>query len=450
MEAKQYAPDGVAANDYDYKAYSDSANKQANAIKRGIDPNVIQKQADKKVAKAESDKTALYNSETTKDVTNALLKINNKIIDAPEFTPAQVAKVANKFKIDVNRILKHPEMYLDISGFTPNEEDLKEWGYENLTDYALAKLGNTIYFGKNNETDSMDDLSTLQLAYPLKYKNLSDDEWSKTMQNEMENPTTVEGGLINFVKKEWGDDKDNSFVGISEANDKNQSKWVKQQAKKNPNYIKDMFSYQSMINKDALNRIDEMLKSDPPPVVHTNALYRGMAMNPKDYAKFMKSFKEGSSSIDLPISSFSFDASTATEFANNIGNANALVDKSNNQSIMIKVVNSTNTFNGFCMNANVGNVSAKNKDSMFGDDFGSWSGQHEVLLPSNNKYKVVKTEVKKMEGGRSFTIITLEQIGTKNEIKLREFIDDNEKDILKKHLQYPNRSSLLYTKEVEN
>ena len=102
------------------------------------------------------------------------------------------------------------------------------------------------------------------------------------------------------------------------------------------------------------------------------------------------------------------------------------------------------------MNANVDNVSAKNKDSMFGDDFRSWSGQHEVLLPSNNKYKVVKTEVKKMEGGRSLTVITLEQIGTKNEIKLREFIDDNEKDILRKHLQYPNRTSLLYTKEGEN
>jgi hypothetical protein len=172
-------------------------------------------------------------------------------------------------------------------------------------------------------------------------------------------------------------------------------------------------------------------------------------MKPTDYTKFMKSFKEGSN-IDLPISSFSFDASTATEFANNVGNANALVDKSNNQSIMMKVVNSNNTFNGFCMNANIDNVSAKNKDSMFGDDFRSWSGQHEVLLPSNNKYKVVKTEVKKMEGGRSLTIITLEQIGTKNEIKLREFIDDNETDILKKHLQYPNRSSLLYTKEAEN
>jgi hypothetical protein len=449
VEAKQYAPDGVAADDYYYKTYSDSANKEANVIKKGIDPNEAEKQLVKKAAKAESDKEALYNKETTKDITNALSNIKNKILDNTIFTPAQVAQVSNKFKIDVNRVLKNPEMYLDISGFTPNAEDLKDWGYKNLSEYVLTKLGNTIYFGKDNDVDEMSELSSLQLAYPLKYKNLSDDEWNKTMQSELENPTTVDGGLRNFIKKEKGDDKNNTFVGISEANDKNQSKWVKKQAKKNPNYIKDMFSYQSMIDKNALNRIDEMLKSEPPPVVHTKALYRGMAMKSSDYSKFMKSFKEGSS-IDLPISSFSFDAKTATEFANNVGNSNALVDKANNQSIMMKVVNSTNTFNGFCMNANVDNVSAKNKDSMFGDDFGSWSGQHEVLLPSNNKYKVVKTEVKKMEGGRSLTIITLEQIGTKNEIKLREFIDDNEKDILKKHLQYPNRTSLLYAKEGEN
>jgi hypothetical protein len=445
LEAKQYAPDGVAADDYYYKAYSESANKTANAIKKGINPDEIQKQVDKK----ESDKENLYNAETTKDITNELAKVKDKIVWSKNLSTKDVAKVANKFKIDVNRILKHPELYFEISGFTPNEEDLKEWGYENLEEYVLVKLGETITFGKDNDIDSMSELSTLQLAYPLKYKNLSDDEWAKKMKEEMENPTTVDGGLINFIKKEKGGDTDNSFVGISEANDKNQSKWVKQQAKKNSNYIKDMFSYQSMIDKNALNRIDEMLKSDPPPPVQTNALYRGMAMKSSDYTKFMKSFKEGST-IDLPISSFSFDAKTATEFANNVGNANATIDKANNQSIMIKVVNSRNTFNGFCMNSNIGNVSAKTKDSMFPDDFGTWSGQHEVLLPSNNKYKVVKTEVKKMEGGRSLTIITLEQIGTKNEIKLREFIDDNEKDILKKHLQYPNRSSLLYTKEAEN
>jgi hypothetical protein len=449
VELNQYAPGGKAEDARYYNAYGFSKDATVEKIKKIIDPEGIQKKADKKIAKAESDKNDLYNDKTTKNLTNALSKVKNKIIFSGTFTPKDVAKVANKYKIDVNRILQHPEMYFDISGFTPNKEDLKAWGYKSLSEYALVKMGNTIYFGKDNETDAMDDLSNLQLAYPLKYKTLSDDEWNKTMQNELENPTTVDGGLRNFIKKERGDDKDNSFVGISEANDKNQSKWVKQQAKKNPNYINDMISYQSMINKDALNRIDEMLKSEPPPPVQTNALYRGMAMNSFDYSKFMKSFKEGGN-IDLPISSFSFDATTATEFANNVGNANSLVNESNNQSIIIKVVNSKNTFNGFCMNANVGNVSAKNKDKMFGNDFGDWSGQHEVLLPSNNKYKVVKTESTKMEKGRNFTIITLEQAGTKNEIKLREFIDDNEKDILKKHLQYPNRTSLLYTKEGEN
>ena len=71
-------------------------------------------------------------------------------------------------------------------------------------------------------------------------------------------------------------------------------------------------------------------------------------------------------------------------------------------------------------------------------------------MPSNNNYKTMKVETKKMEDDRTLTIISLEQIEATNEIKLREFIDDNETDILKKHLQYPNRISLLYTKEGEN
>ena len=449
LEAKQYAPDGVAADDYYYKIYSSNANKEANAIKKGIDPTAAEKELVKKADKAESDKTALYNSETTKDITKEFVRLTkdgflwNSKIDSKV-----VAKTANKFKIDVNRLLQHPETFFDVSGFKPNEADLKEWGYKNLKDYAITQLKNTIYFGTFNEIDAMDDLSSLQLAYPLKYKTLSDNEWSKTMKNELENPTTVEGGLRSFINKEKGGDTDNSFVDISQANNKNQSKWVKSQAKKNKNYIKDMYSYQSMINKDALNRIDEMLKSEPPPPVQTNALYRGMAMKPSDYSKFMKSFKEGNN-IDLPISSFSLDALTATEFANNVGNANETINKENNQSIMMKVINSKNTFNGFCMNANVGNVSAQTLPGVLTDNFGTWGGQHEVLLPSNNKYKVVKTEAKKMQGGRSLTVITLEQIGTKNEIKLKELIDNNETDILKKHLQYPNRTSLLYNNEIE-
>ncbi len=65
----------------------------------------------------------------------------------------------------------------------------------------------------------------------------------------------------------------------------------------------------------------------------------------------------------------------------------------------------------------------------------------------NNKYKVVKIERKEMKNGRSFTTILLEQTELKKEIKLKELIDTSESDILKQHLQYPNRLSLLYKKE---
>jgi len=74
LEAKQYAPDGVAADDYYYKTYSDSANKEANAIKKGIDPNEAEKQLVKKVAKKESDKTDLYNEENVKRFSKCTFK----------------------------------------------------------------------------------------------------------------------------------------------------------------------------------------------------------------------------------------------------------------------------------------------------------------------------------------------------------------------------------------
>ena len=436
LEAKQYAPDGVAANDYYYERYSNSANEKANALKKGIDPSGAD------VNKEKSNKEELYNEISVEDVSNSLSKIKDKIISKPTFTKKQIANVVNKYKIAVNRILKNPQIYLDITGYTPTNKDLKNFGFKNITEYVLTDLGDTIYFGKDNNVDSMSNLANFQLAYPLKYKNLSDEEWSSKIEDEKKNPTTVDNALRNFTQSE---SKENSMTDkVSDANAKNQTKWVKEQSKKDTNYGDNMFEYQSLISKTALNKIDEQLKLSPPPPIKAKALYRGMAMKPKDYSKFMQSFKEGSN-IDLPISSFSFDPTIATGFSNNVNNDNALIDKSNNQSVIIKVVNQKNEFNGFAMNANIDNADRANADE-FDSGFAAWSSQQEVLMPSNNKYKVMKAEVKKMEDGRSFTVITLEQVGIKTEIKLREFINDKETDILKKHLQYPNRLSLLYKK----
>ena len=161
---------------------------------------------------------------------------------------------------------------------------------------------------------------------------------------------------------------------------------------------------------------------------------------------FISNFSEGKN-IKLPISSFSLDPSIATDFADNVNNGNTLLGEDNNQSVIIKVVNKNNSFNGFSMNSNVDKFDPYEINGEW--DISEYEYQQEVLMPSNNNYKVVKMETKNMEDDRTLTIITLEQIEASNEIKLREFIDDTETDILKKHLQYPNRISLLY-KQKEN
>jgi hypothetical protein len=444
LETKQYAPDGIAPDERLYKIYSDRKNKIAKIIKKLTDPSEAEKQVAKNAAKAERDKTNLYDKDGVKDVTNILVSLGNKNGGFDNYEPqsSEIAKVANKFKIDVNRILKHPQAYCNLVG-CPSEKELKKDGYKSMRDYVLSKLGHTAYFGTTNDVDSMYNLADLQLAYPLEYKNLSDGEWNKQIEEERKNPTTVSGALRKFNQDEFTENKDTE--SISDNNAKLQSKWVSKQSKKGSDYTSNMMAYQSMISKSALGEIDNLLKSDPPPPIKAKALYRGMALKRSDYSKFIKSFEEGSN-IDLPISSFSFDSGVATGFADNVANDNALISKENNQAVVIKVVNKKNQFNGFAMNSNIGNTN-RVKTSEFDSDFSNWSFQHEVLLPSNNKYKVVKVERKEMKNGRSFTTILLEQTELKKEIKLKELIDSQETDFLKKHLQYPNRLSLLYKKE---
>ena len=354
-------------------------------------------------------------------------------------TPEDIANFANKFKIDVNRILTKPEKFIEIAGrYNDN-------GEEKISDkeYTLKRLGDSML--RLDDWNPNSNLVKLRLAYPLRYKSLSDDEWEQQLKQDKESPNKVAIGLKTFkedeIKTAGNIDKVNKY------NKKLQSDWVKNSLNKNKNYDTLMYEYQVDISKKALNRIDEMLKSDPPPPIQANALYRGMAMKSKDFKKFLGNFSEGET-IKLPISSFSLDPSIATDFADNVNNGNTLLGDDNNQSVLIKVVNKNNSFNGFAINSNVGKFNPYDVSGEW--DIEEYEYQQEVLMPSNNNYKALKVETKKMEGDRTLTIISLEQIATKNEIKLREFIDDEETDILKKHLQYPNRSSLLYTKEREN
>lgn len=431
LEAKQYAPGEVAEDEHYHKVYSKRKNEISNLIKNKINKDntdIEKKEANPKVEKQK------YNSEEVGELDKAFSSMDDwGGFGDYNSTPKMLAQAANKLGIDINRVLSNPERFIEISGAIAYRENAK--------DYALQALGHTIYFA--NDRDSAYNLVDLQLAYPLKHKSLSDEEWAAKMKQERDNPTTVDASLRKYQtdeitkNKNWEDD--------AIANSKGQSNWVKSQAEKNKSYAQTMLAYQQMISKAALNDIDRMLVSNPPPPIKAQALYRGMAMKPVDLKRFLNEFAQGNT-VKLPIASFSSDPSVAVGFANNVDNDNSLIDKSNNQAVVIKVVNSKNQFNGFSMNANIDNV--ESPDSMA--RFGNWAYQEEVLLPSNNKYKVLEVKTTKLDGGRSVTTITLEQIGIKNEIKLKELIDINETDILKKHLQYPNRLSLLYAKEGEN
>ena len=396
---------------------------------------------DKKNDTKPKSKKVKYTSEEAKPIDNLLSKIdslsNTNTIKYNK-TPEDIANFANKHKIDINRILSNPEKYIE-------QNDRYDDVQKDITnrDYVLMQLGRAISF----EDDSWNPngmIASFKKTYPLKYKNLSDDEIEAQIKQDSESKDKVAIGLKAFLENESKIPGD--LDKINEYNKKLQSNWVKTAVNNNKNYALLMESYQVDISKKALNKIDEILKLNPPPPIKANALYRGMAMKPRDFKNFISNFSEGKN-IKLPISSFSLDPSIATDFADNVNNGNTLLGEDNNQSVIIKVVNKNNSFNGFSMNSNVDKFDPYEINGEW--DISEYEYQQEVLMPSNNNYKVVKMETKNMEDDRTLTIITLEQIEASNEIKLREFIDDTETDILKKHLQYPNRISLLY-KQKEN
>jgi hypothetical protein len=398
---------------------------------------------DKKINTPPKPKKVKYTSDEAKPIDTIFSKMKNWYGGDTETkynkTPEDIANFANKHKIDINRILTKPEKFIELNGRYNRD------GQENMTDteYVVTQLGRAMVM--DDAWNPNGSIASVKSAYPLKYKGLSDDEIEAQIKQNKESKDKVAIGLKVFSENE------NKIAGdidkINKYNKKIQSDWVKNALTKDIKYPALMEAYQVDISKKALGRIDEMLKADPPPPIKANALYRGMAMKPKDFKSFLGNFSEGKN-IKLPISSFSLDPSLATDFADNVNNGNTLLGEDNNQSVMIKVVNKNNSFNGFSMNSNVGNFDPYKVNGEW--DIEEYEYQQEVLMPSNNNYKVVKVETKNMEDDRTLTIINLEQIDSSNEIKLREFIDDAETDILKKHLQYPNRKSLLYTKEGEN
>ena len=424
-QLKQYAPDGIAPNENQFDKIAKKQKEKVALINKASKPK-----ADKTPNPANSiDSYSESEVKNTKDKLNknpgVFTKENNK-----KFTEKEIADFANKYKVDVNRILDNAQTFTKFTNISDEELD-----GETAEEFVAKALSNTIYDATKNNRSGMSWLDNLKKVYPLKSKSLSDADWQSGIDDELKNPTTVSGRILKFTKEQ--NELNKNWSDNANLTKKSQSSWVTEQYKDNPKYVSTMLNWQKMISKNALREIDEILISSPPPPVKAEALYRGMAMTSADLKQFLGNFPEGSD-VKLPIGSFSLNPTIATDFSDSTATDNMIVNKDAKQAVIIKIVNSKNEFNGFSMNANIDNTEGKSKGT-FDNVFSDWSSQEEVLMPSNNKYKALKTETVKVKGGRSFTTITMEAIVATNEIKLKELIDYKERDILKRHLQYPQK-----------
>jgi len=427
LKLKEYEPDGMTPSQYYYEFNLKQQKETAALINKVSKP--------KKETPPKAAASTAINSYSESEVKNTKDKLNKNPGFAAKrnnktFTEKEISDFANKYKVDVNRILNNPQAFIEFSNISDEELD-----GQTAEEYLTDALSSTMYSATKKDRDGMSWLDDLKKVYPLKSKSLSDKDWQSAIDEELKNPTTVSGRILKFTKeqkelnKNWSDN--------ANLTKKSQASWVTEQYKKNPKYVGIMLGWQKMISKEALGNIDEMLIASPPPPVKAEALYRGMAMTSADLKEFLGKFPEGSD-VKLPIGSFSFNPTIATDFSDSTATDNMIVDKNAKQAVIIKIVNSKNEFNGFSMNSNIDNTEGKSKDT-FENGFSDWASQQEVLMASNTKYKVLKTETTKVNGGRSFTTITMEEIGATNEIKLKELIDYKERDILKRHLQYPQK-----------
>jgi hypothetical protein len=241
--------------------------------------------------------------------------------------------------------------------------------------------------------------------------------------------TSLKSAISSIIKKDGKNS--NKRSELSQMNAQNQGNWARTKSKEDSYYAEHMMRWQRMIDKNSLNTIDKLLQRDPPPPIKTDLpLMRGMIMHEMDASKFLSNFKKGDE-VKLPIGSYTFDSQIALDFADGSNTPNKQVDNTGTHSIIIRITGEDEIIDGFCMNANVGRVTERDRNHRFSN----WALQHEVLLPSNQTYNVMNVDTKELDKGKSLIILDLMQNRSSKD-KLSELIDVTNSNILKKYLQY--------------
>ena len=223
------------------------------------------------------------------------------------------------------------------------------------------------------------------------------------------------GNLYDNMVSRWADKKEKHVVKKEKAVIKQQGEWLKKLIKdgviNSDGYNRAMFDWQYNVNKSALTAIDKFLKKYQPPPIETNEpVYRGIIVSKKEYLKLLEDFNN-KKNIKLPIGSFTTFFDTATKFANPI--EHPVIDESHKPySVVFRVKSECDRLNAFSMNSNIVSKQLKAVAKKYSDE-------HEILMPSNQKYKVDKINYikfsDKISFAKSMAFIDLVQKCAKNE-----------------------------------
>jgi hypothetical protein len=249
------------------------------------------------------------------------------------------------------------------------------------------------------------------------------------------------GNIDNLYKhmvSRWADKKEKNVVKIEKAVIKQQGEWLKKLVKEgviNPDrYDSDMFAWQKSADRDSLNSIDKFFKKNPPPPIETKEpIYRGIIVSKKEYLKLLEDFNN-KKNIKLPIGSFTTFFDTATQFANPI--EHPVIDESHKPySVVFRVKSECDRLNAFSMNSNIVSKRLRGIAKVYSDE-------HEVLMPSNQKYKVDKINYVKFSDkisfAKSMAFIDLVQKCAKNEV-IEDDVDLTNDEFYKNIFQTPMR-----------
>lgn len=332
-------------------------------------------------------------SKTIHQAAKKLSSVQSYLVDK-QFTSQEITQFEQEFGIDVNRVLSDPSTYEIVAGKDDSGRSPEE---------IMQHFKDQMYFVvRGGNTQDAYDIGKFQQAFPLKYKDLDDAQARAAVQKQLDNPTSVSEKLTQITRQ--ADSEHTTRQEDKQKTKTQQSEWV---AKQDKQYDSDMIGWQRSIDKDALKRIDQRLIDDPPPPIQTSVpVYRGMAMSKQQLTEFLEQFRQ--SEVTLPVGAYTFEPSVASDFADTQVShgyrPNVTVSDENQHAVIMRIRGQNNSLNGFYMNSN------QSRDGLK-DEAIRYSDQHEVLLPSNQRYTVENVTASDF-GGRKVVIIDLVQRNT--------------------------------------